>query len=86
MTYSVTLLPLYDTARSDARLCAEPRGLLSQLQNVHDLYREQRTPLPNWLQYNLSRGGVMIDCFKIHWWFRKNEPHRAICPHCWRQL
>ena len=56
------------------------------LQNGYDLYRSERTPLPHRMQYSLFGGGVMIDCWKIHWWFRKNEPERAICPHCWRDL
>ena len=26
------------------------------------------------------------ECWRMHWWYRKNQPERTQCPICWRQL
>ena len=42
---------------------------------------------PSGLHLRFEFGGKrMIDCWRIHSWFRVHEPERSQCPHCWRAL
>ena len=84
MSYSVTLLPLYDTAGLDARLCAEPWGLLSILPKCNVVRCKRWTPLPYWLQCYFSRGGVMTIRYTDRWCPRcRAGPGRCSCPWWW---